>query len=428
MSDDMGYSDIGCYGGEIDTPNLNQLAEGGVRFTQFYNCGRCCPTRASLLSGLYPHQAGIGWMTTDRGHDGYRGDLNRKCVTIAEALRPAGYSTYMAGKWHVTKGTNPEGPKDNWPIQRGFEKFYGTITGAGSFFDPGTLARNNQMISPFADGDYEPETYYYTHAITDHAVKFIEEHSSEGREQLFFLYVSYTAAHWPMHALPADIAKYQGKYDGGYAAIRQTRYRKLLQLGLIDETAKLSPIVGDWATQEHQEWEKECMEVYAAMVDSMDQGIGKIVASLEKQGSLENTLILFLQDNGGCQETVGRRGNSKRPATATLPTIAADAIRTDVIPKQNRSGIPTLQGPGVLPGPEDTYIAYGLHWANVSNTPFREYKHFVHEGGISSPLIAHWPKGVRNGGRLVRRPSHLIDVMATCVELAQAEYPEESVG
>lgn len=426
MSDDMGYSDLGCYGGEINTPNLDRLAEGGLRFTQFYNTGRCCPTRASLLTGLYPHQAGVGWMMTDRGYDGYRGDLNKRCVTIAEALKSAGYATYGVGKWHVTKHIQPEGPKFNWPLQRGFDRFYGTITGAGSFFDPGTLTRDNTMISPFADPDYQPEQYYYTNAISDHAIRFIEDHQKQQADKPFFMYVAYTAAHWPMHALEEDIAKYHGKYDKGYAAYRKARWERMQELGLIGEDWKLSPQKGDWDNIRHKEWESRCMEVYAAMIDRMDQGIGRIVQTLKDTGDYENTLILFLQDNGGCQEVVGRSGEGKRPAKATLPKIAEDAIRLDVVPKQNREGVPTLQGRNVMPGPEDTYIAYGINWANVSNTPFREYKHFVHEGGISTPLIAHWPTGISRKGELERQPGHLIDIMATCVDLSGAEYPLRS--
>jgi arylsulfatase A-like enzyme len=427
LSDDMGYSDIGCYGGEIDTPNLNSLAEGGLRFTQFYNTGRCCPTRACLLSGLYPHQAGIGWMMTDRGHDGYRGDLNDSCRTIPEVLRPAGYSTYGVGKWHVAKDVQPDGPKHNWPLQRGFQKFYGTITGAGSFFDPGTLTRGNQNISPFTDAEYRPEQYYYTDAISDHAVRFIDEHyATEGAsDKPFFMYVAYTAAHWPMHALEKDITKYKGKYDGGYAPTHSARARRVVELGLVDERFDEAPLVGKWDEVEHKEWESRCMEVYAAMVDNMDQGIGRIVGSLKKHEQFDNTLILFMQDNGGCQEGNGRRGDFKRPVEASLPKIAADAIRLDVVPRQNRAGVPTLTGPGVMPGPEDTYIAYGLNWANVSNTPFREYKHFVHEGGISTPLIAHWPKGIKRKGELERQPGHLIDIAATCVAVSGARYPAE---
>lgn len=428
MSDDMGFSDIGCYGGEIGTPNLDRLAAGGLRFTQFYNTGRCCPTRASLLSGLYPHQAGIGWMTADRGHDGYRGDLNRRCVTIAEAIRPAGYSTYMVGKWHVTKGTRPEGPKDNWPLQRGFDRFYGTVTGAGSFFDPGTLARDNSMISPFDDSEYEPGQYYYTDAISDHAVRFINEHTQKKTDKPFFMYVAYTAAHWPMHALKRDIAKYKGKYDAGYEPIRQRRLERMRKMGLINADWNLTEQVGNWDKVEHKAWESRCMEVYAAMIDNMDQGIGRIVQTLRTHKKLDNTLILFLQDNGGCQEGVGRRGNMKRPNKPSLPQIADNALRTDVIPKQNRAGVPTLKGPNIMPGPEDTYIAYGINWANASNTPFREYKHFVHEGGISTPLIAHWPARIKRKGGLEHQPGHLIDLMATCVDVAKADYPKKFKG
>ena len=428
MSDDMGYSDIGCYGSEIRTPNLDQLAADGLRFTQFYNTGRCCPTRGALLSGLYSHQSGIGWMMTDRGFDGYRGDLNRNCVTIAEALRPAGYRTYMSGKWHVTKHVQPDGPKDNWPQQRGFDRFYGTITGAGSFFDPGTLTRGNTMVSPLTDSEYQPEEYYYTDAISDHAVRYINDHAADNSEKPFFLYVAYTAAHWPMHALPRDIEKYKGLYDGGYGPIREQRMKKMEKLGLFDSKLAMAPQVGDWDNVDDQAWESACMEVYAAMIDNMDQGIGRIVAALETNGQIDNTLIMFFQDNGGCQEGVGRRGDFKRPVAPSLPTIADDAIRLDVIPKQNRAGVPTLQGPGIMPGPEDTYIAYGINWANVSNTPFREYKHFVHEGGIASPLIVHWPAGVRRKGKLEDQPAHLIDMMATCVDLARADYPQQLNG
>lgn len=429
LSDDMGYSDIGCYGGEINTPTLDGLAEHGLRFTQFYNTGRCCPTRACLLSGLYPHQAGVGWMMTDGGYDGYRGDLNNQCQTIAEVLRPAGYSTYGVGKWHVTRHVQPDGPKHNWPLQRGFEKFYGTITGAGSFFDPGTLTRGNQNISPFTDPEYTPDEYYYTDAISDHAVRFIDAHYQENKpEKPFFMYVAYTAAHWPMHALPQDIAKYAGKYDKGYAAVRERRAKRVVELGLVREEFDVTPLVGDWDAFEQKEWEAANMEVYAAMVDNMDQGIGRITTALKRNNEYDNTLILFMQDNGGCQETVGRKGSFTRPVEASLPKIAQDAIRLDVIPKQNRAGVPTLNGPGIMPGPEDTYIAYGINWANVSNTPFREYKHFVHEGGISTPLIAHWPEQIKRHGELEPQPGHLIDLMATCVDVSGATYPKEVAG
>ncbi|MGB7329699.1 MAG: arylsulfatase [Rubripirellula sp.] len=432
LSDDMGFSDIGCYGGEVPTPNLDSLADGGLRFTQFYNTGRCCPTRASLLTGLYPHQAGVGHMMEDRGHDGYRGDLNRNCVTIAEALKPAGYRTYMAGKWHVTPKINPkiESDKSNWPRQRGFDRFYGTIHGAGSFFDPNSLTRDNELISPFADPQYGPDqmangTFYYTDAIADHASKFVRDHHYDNGEQPFFMYVAFTAAHWPMHALDHDIAKHTGKYDEGYDAIRNTRYQKMLDLGLISKTDTVNwPIPDNKKETKHWDWDKRNMEVYAAMIDSMDQGIGRIIESLKSTGQLENTVICFLQDNGGCAEGYGRGGTGgPRSAEPTMEVLSDDYLQPDMTPKQSRDGFPMRTGKGSMAGPADTAIGYGEGWATVSNTPFREYKHYVHEGGISTPLIVHWPDGLPRHGELDRTPSHLIDLMATAIDLAGADYP-----
>jgi arylsulfatase len=436
MCDDVGYSDIGCYGGEIETPNIDALAKGGLRFTQFYNTARCCPTRAALLTGLYSHQAGIGHMMDDhrdKAGDAYTGDLSKKSVTIAEALKTAGYSTYMAGKWHVTKVTKPqtEADKHNWPLQRGFDRFYGTIHGAGSFFDPNTLTRDNTYISPFADADYLPKEFYYTDAINDHAARFVTEHAKSSPEKSFFLYMAHTAAHWPMHAKEADIAKYKGRYDAGYDSIRAARLEKMKRLGLLDERWKVSPQAGDWSQVENKAWEARCMEVYAAMIDCMDQGIGRLVETLKKNGQYDNTLILFLQDNGGCAEGMGRNGpHQPRADKPMLPALANDYLQPDMIPKQTRDGFPVRQGKGVMPGGADTYIGYGLNWANVSNTPFREYKHWEHEGGISTPLIAHWPKGItqESHNKLNATPSHLIDLMATCVDLAGAAYPKEHNG
>ena len=425
MADDMGYSDIGCYGSEIETPVLDGLAADGLRFTHFYNTARCCPTRACLMTGLYPHQAGVGHMTSDRGQDGYRGDLNKSCVTIAEVLKSAGYGTYMSGKWHVTKHLSPDGPKFNWPLQRGYDRFYGTIYGAGSFFDPKTLTRDNMMISPFADPLYKPETFYYTDAISDHAVRFIAEHQKENADKPFFMYVAYTAAHWPMHALPEDIAKYKGKYDAGYTAVRKARFKRMRELGVIEKHWELSPQAGDWDSVKNKEWEARCMEVYAAMIDRMDQGIGKIVGELKKQGQLENTLVMYFQDNGGCAEGMGRRGEATRADKPTLEPMDPTTLQTRMIPRQTRDGYPVLKGTGVMPGPADTYHGYGRAWANVSDTPFREYKHWVHEGGISTPLVAHWPAGIKRKGKLEHQSSHLIDIMATCVDLAGAQYPKE---
>ncbi len=442
MADDMGYSDLGCYGGEIETPNLDALAAGGLRFSQFYNTARCCPTRASLLTGLYSHQANIGHMVDGAGPrsglSSYAGELSDHAVTIAEVLRPAGYSTYMAGKWHVTAVTRPQSDaeKHNWPLQRGFERFYGTIHGAGSFFDPNTLTRDNTFVSPYADHEYRPDEYYYTDAISDHAVRFVSEHAEQSAAKPFFLYIAHTAAHWPMHAKDRDIAKYRGRYDSGYTPIRAARLQKLKHLKLLDERWRVTPQAGDWEKVENKEWEARCMEVYAAMVDCMDQGIGRLVEALKKNGQYHNTLILFLQDNGGCAEGMGRSGPyTARAETPTLPTLTKEYLQPDMIPKQTREGFPVRQGAGVMPGGADTYVGYGRDWANVSNTPFREYKHFEHEGGISTPLIAHWPAGMQGGGSrstlpggLVSTPAHLIDLMATCVDLAGADYPKQHRG
>lgn len=431
LADDMGYSDIGCYGSEVDTPNLNKLAAGGVRFTQFYNTARCCPTRASLLTGLYPHQAGVGWMMNDNGHDGYRGNLNLNCVTIAEALKPSGYSTYVSGKWHVTSHVAPDGPRHNWPLQRGFDRFYGTIHGAGSFYDPNSLTRDNTQITPVNDPEYRPRQYYYTDAISDNAVKFINEHRRDHKDEPFFMYVAYTAAHWPMHALEKDIKKYRGKYDAGYEAIRKARHARMKELGVIERNQPLPKGVGEWWSVKNKAWEAACMEVYAAMIDNMDQGIGRIVGELKANGQFDNTLILFVQDNGGCAEGLGRspRGEWKtRPNKAPFKPMGKDELQMDMIPKQTRDGFPTVMGEGAMPGPDGTYIAYGRDWANVSNTPFREYKHWVHEGGISTPLIAHWPKGIKRRNALEKQPGHLIDLMATCVDVSGATYPEQVDG
>ncbi len=432
LSDDMGFSDLGCYGSEIQTPNLDALAADGVRFTQFYNTARCCPSRAALLSGLYSHQAGVGHMTEKHADlDGYVGDLNDHCVTIAQVLKPAGYGTYMVGKLHITPHIQPDGPKYNWPLHRGFDRYYGTINGGDSYFDPGTLTRDDTMISAFADPQYSPpagEPYFYTNALGANASRFIEEHHKDHADEPFFMYCAFTAAHWPMQALPRDIAKYKGKYDAGYGPIRQARFEKEKKLGLIDPKWDESPIFGDWSKVPDKDWEARCMEVYAASIDCMDQNVGHMVDALKKTGQYDNTLILFMQDNGGNLETVGRKGEEKRADHPTLPTISPDVVHTSGHPKQTRDGWPVLEGRNVLPGPADTFIAYGQAWANVSNTPFREYKHFVHEGGIATPLIAHWPAHIQRKGALETQPGHLIDIMATCVDVAGAKYPTEFNG
>jgi len=427
MADDMGFSDIGCYGGEIRTPHLDMLAGRGVRFTQFYNTGRCCPTRASLMTGLYPHQAGVGHMMNDRGLEGYRGDLNNRCRTIAEVVKTAGYRTYMSGKWHVTRSIAPDGPKHNWPRQRGFDRFFGTIHGAGSFYDPNTLTRDNTQIPPTSDD------FYYTDAISDNAVEFIADHAREHSEKPFFLYVAYTAPHWPLHAKPEDIAKYQGRYDRGWDALRTERHARMIESGLVEQRWPLTPrdpAAPAWEQAELKDWHARRMEVYAAMVDCMDQGIGRITRQLKETGQFDNTLILFLADNGGCAEEYGSRG-PVRPApekAGQLEPLGEEELQTRMQPLMTRDGRPVRTGRGVMPGPADTYIAYGLPWANASNTPFRRYKHWVHEGGIATPLIAHWPRGIARHGVLEHQPGHLIDIMATCIDLSGAEYPDEVDG
>ena len=427
MSDDMGYSDIGCYGSEIRTPNLNRLAENGIRFTQFYNTARSCPTRASLLTGLYPHQAGIGHMVDlvniTEGGEGYAGDLSPHSVTIAQVLKSAGYRTYMTGKWHVTPLSpdkyNPS--KHNWPLQRGFDRFFGTIDGAGSFYDPNTLTSGNNFIPP---GD----NFFYIDAVNDTAVKFIEE---DDGSKPFFLYMAHTTAHWPLQALPEDIAKYKGRYNIGWDSLRAERYSRMLKIGLIKPEWKLSESYPGvkWTDQQDKEFHAQCMEVYAAMIDRMDQGIGRVIKALEKKGILENTLIIFLQDNGACAETYGFARKYVPPTrTLELKPMNPTDIQYDRQPLYTRDGHPVRVGYGVVPGPADTYMGYSMNWANASNTPFRMFKHWVYEGGISTPLIVHWPAVVKDKGTLIWQPGHLIDIMATCVDVAGAKYPSEFNG
>lgn len=426
MGDDMGYSDLACYGGEINTPNLDELAMKGLRFTQFYNTARCCPTRASLLTGLYPQQAGIGHMMSDRGTPAYKGDLSKQAMTIAEVLKTAGYSTYMSGKWHVTPyGDKPEEianpDKHNWPIQRGFDKFFGMISGAGSLYDPRSLAEDNEYIAP-------EEDFYFTNNVTDYAIDRIEEHRGENP---FFMYVSYTAAHWPMHALPEDIAKYKGHYDAGWDAVREGRMKRMREMGLIKpewNLTKRDVDVPAWSAEiPDKEWEVANMEVYAAMVDCMDRGIGNIVKALKAKGEYENTLIFFLQDNGACAEDLSWTKLPEVPIEEQKP-MAPGELQTRMVPTITRDGKVVKMMREAMPGPPESYTAYAMPWANASNTPFREYKHWVHEGGISSPLIVHWPKQIKGDGSFRTEPSHLIDIMATCIEVSHANYPETYKG
>ena len=328
------------------------------------------------------------------------------------------------GKWHVTKNIRPatEAGRHNWPLQRGFDRYYGTIRDAGSYYDPGALVRDNTPISPYADPQYKPEQFFYTNAISDHAVRFLAEHHQRAADKPFFMYVAYTAAHWPLHALEKDIAKYRGRYDQGYEPMRLERLERTRRLGLVDPKWPLTPGDADWNKVGNKAWESRCMEVFAATIDCMDQGIGRILAELKKEGQFDNTLVMFLQDNGGCAEYMGRSPHGKPRADApSLPPMRSQELQFDMMPRQTRDGYPVRQGEGVMPGPPDTYVAYGHGWANVSNTPFREYKHWVHEGGISTPLVVHWSQGIPSERRdgLVRDPGHLVDLMATCVDVAE---------
>jgi len=389
MVDDMGYSDMGCYGGDIQTPNLDSLAENGIRFTHFYNSARCSPARASLMTGLYPHQAGMGWMPmANLGTDGYAGDLNDRCRTIAECLRPAGYSTYMCGKWHLTydRYQKPDSPKHSWPCQRGFDRYFGTLAGGGSYFTPHTLTVDNEQIEA-------PEDFYYTDAISNSACKFIHDHSVENPDNPFFLYAAYTAPHWPLHAKPENIAKYRGKFMDGWDVIRRRKFYRMKDMGILEKHWGLSerdPLVPAWNNLDpakQDEFDLR-MAIYAAQIDSVDQGVGRIIQNLETRDLLNNTLIIFLSDNGGCHVEI----HSDNPDPANF-------------------------------GTNESYESYGRPWANVSNTPFREFKSWTHEGGISTPLIAYWPAGIKLKGKMNNQPGHITDIMPTCLELAGASYP-----
>ena len=389
LADDMGYSDLGCFGSEIQTPNIDALGARGLKFTQFYNTARCCPTRASLLTGLYSHQAGIGHMVGDSGVDGYHGVLNHRCRTIAEVLRPAGYGTYMAGKWHVTGQTKPDGPQDSWPRHRGFDRYWGTLVGAGSYYTPGALTDDDTPIEPPA------EDFYYTAAIADHTSGFIRDHVTRKPDQPFFVYNAFTSPHWPLHALQPDIDKYRDAYLGGWDQLRKTRHARQIELGIVDPEWSLTPrdeSATAWAQVPADQRAEMAlrMAIYAAQIDAMDQGVGRIVETLRQTEQLDNTLILFLADNGGCAE--GGPWGFERKEGGQL-------------------------------GTDTSFASYGLSWANASNTPFRLYKHWVHEGGISTPLIAHWPNGIQARNELRRQPGHLIDIMATAIDVSGADYP-----
>ena len=418
LVDDMGYSDIGCFGSEIRTPNLDSLAEGGLRFSQMYNSARCCPSRAALLTGLNPHQAGIGHMVANLGVPEYQGYLKENAVTIAEALRADGYSTFMSGKWHVGGDYNladpdswtPSAPTHPTPTQRGFDRYFGILTGAGNFYFPKTLMDQDTLV-PLAD----LEDFYLTDAISDNAVSMIGE--AVAQDSPFFMYVAYTAPHWPLHAPEEDIARYEGQYRGGWEELRTGRHEKLKSEGVVDEKWEISPRDSDsppWDEVTEPDWQDIRMAVYAAQVDRVDQGVGRILAALRSAGAYDNTLIMFLSDNGGCAEFLAEDGSLPQPAR--YGGVSPD-------------GTPVVVGniPGLRPGGPQTFMSYDLPWANASNTPFRRFKRWTHEGGISTPFIMSWPKRIQESG-IVHSPVHLIDIMPTCLDAADARHPTERAG
>lgn len=389
MADDMGYSDLGFFGSRIRTPNLDRLAENGIVFSQFYNTSRCCPSRAALLTGLYQHQAGVGEMTSDFQLPAYQGQLNDQCATLAELLQPAGYQTLMSGKWHL--GSAPE----QWPTQRGFEQFYGIPEGGGVYFYPFNKRRNVVLNDSILTPD---STYYSTHAFNEYAVGFIDQATDQ--EAPFFLYVAHIAPHFPLQAPKPVYEKYIGQFKLGLEQHRQRRLQSMQTKGILDTTVQLSPPderVLDWA--QLSERAKDSLDlkmaIYAAQLEILDEGVGQMVRKLKEKGEYDNTLILFLSDNGGSHEETGLWGRYSH-----------------------------LDGP--VGGP-NSYESLGRAWANVSNTPFRMYKHWVHEGGISSPLIAHYPKLIPKPG-IDTQVVHIMDIVPTCLELAKVRYPDSLRG
>jgi arylsulfatase A-like enzyme len=432
LADDLGWSDLGCYGGEIRTPHLDKLAASGLRFTQFYNSTRCCPSRASLLTGLYPHQAGLGLMTNDTGLPGYRGALQPNCVTIAQALKSAGYKTAMTGKWHVGDNVSP--------IDRGFDDFYGWTRGYGvNSWEPRMMTR---LPAGRPARTNEAGKFFATDALTDQALDFLAGMRKESAP--WFLYVAYQAPHFPLHSLPLDMQGYAGVYAKGWDAIRDERLARQMKIGLLPNGSTLtprSPIPHPVAARrmgsltadgDNPPWDSlpadrrtdlaQRMAVYAGMVTGMDRNIGRLLADLGANGELENTLVLFLSDNGACAEW--------EPFGFDLPIITDPQPGVGI--NQGTQAAPNVlrRTPAELAslgGPESS-ISYSSAWANASATPWRLYKHYCHEGGIGTPFIAHWPAKISTGGEYRPQVGHLIDIMATCLDVSGAKYPAELAG
>jgi arylsulfatase A-like enzyme len=404
VADDLGYSDLGCYGGEIATPTLDALAANGLRFAQFYTTARCCPSRASILTGQYPHRVGVGHMVTDMGHPGYRGRLSDDAVTLAEVLKLAGYRSFMSGKWHV-------GTPD--PTRHGFEQYFGTLISAATYWDPEKYLRLPQGSRT---RNYDRDSFYGTDVLTDYAMDFLED-ARTTPDQPWFLYLAYHAPHFPLHARPEDISRYRNRYTGGWDLLREERLARMKQLRLVGRDTRLSPRskftnYGESVSAENPSWESlpqdrradlaMRMAIYAAMVDRMDQNIGRVVSELRARGELDNTLIMFLSDNGACAEW--------------------DPFGFDVSSSPNNVLHRGDQLEGM--GGRGTYHSVGSGWANASNTPWRMYQPYSHEGGISTPCIVHWPAGFRRRNVVESAPAHLIDLMPTIVEASGAQYPK----
>ena len=427
MADDLGFSDLGSYGGEINTPSLDRLAENGLRFNSFYNTSRCCPSRAALLTGQYPHQAGIGRMTMDMGKPGYRGTLDSNTVTIAEALKQAGYQTAMTGKWHVseTNALNNEAQLKwlshqeehgafsdtlSYPTSRGFDKYYGNIWGVVDYFDPFSLVNGTAQVKDV------PEDFYYTDAIGDTAVAYIEDFVQ--KKDPFFLYVAHCAPHWPLMAPEEEIAKYKDTFTKGWRQTREDRYKRLVEKGILKgDIAKLSEFMFkdlNWEENPNEKWDSQAMAVHAAMVDRMDQNIGKLIDKLEETGELENTVIFFMSDNGASSERPSQYGPGFDRAGQTRDGRAV--------------AFPVDKSEEALPGSQVVHAGIGPQWANTANTPFRYWKARVYEGGITSPFIVHWPKGIKERGTVKSQTAHIIDMMPTILDLARVDYPEKYKG
>jgi arylsulfatase len=399
----MGWSDLGCYGGEIRTPQIDRLASGGLRFTQFYNNAICGPTRASLLTGLYCQQV---------GHRGDRWNEPKdfaRCVTIAEVLQAAGYRTMMVGKWQGR----------DMAVRRGFDRFFGPMCRAKiSYFhevEQNPFYLDDQRWKPPEQG------FYLTEALSDHAVDFVEE-AARGT-QPFFLYVAYIAPHWPLHAREDDVAPYRGAYrEHGWEHWRRTRLGRQREMGLIPGSWQLSAKpagIHPWSQDRHKAWQAERMAVYAAQVSGVDRGVGRILAAIREAGVEENTLVMFLSDNGAAPDGGVTATTS---GFGFAPDRRNDTWRLDGVPIRPGSG------PDNMPGPHDTFAAYGIAWANVSNTPLRGTKLTAYEGGIRTPLVVRWPAVIGQGGKLVPEVGHVIDLMPTCLDVADAEYPTEFRG